>query len=141
MPCRAIVRQVEVDIGTTFPANLPGSAVFTVVGGENVQDALNSLATDVAAGGWQPIGNDIDRLRAAREQISLQRTAFGERRRGLEAIRARLDRQRESYQATLSDIVEVDEVTSATHLRQVQIDYERGIKTTADLLRTLEHGV
>ena len=111
-----------------------------MVGGENVLAVLNTTAVDVAARDWPAMGTDIDRLIAAHEQISVQRTRQGILTRRLDDADLRRQMASERLEAGIAALVEVDEVRSATQLRRDQLDFERGAQAMARTLATLEAG-
>jgi flagellar hook-associated protein 3 FlgL len=133
------VRQVDVAPGLRIKANVPGSSVFTVVGGQNVIGMLQNLATGLAGNDVQAVYNVIDQLDRSMDQLnnarcsvggSLAEAAIGTRQRTDTNILLRKDR---------SDTVEIDQAEALIRMMEAQTAYQTALAEAARILGQLQN--
>lgn len=125
----AQVALIEVAPGAQLPLNVPGDALFAPAGGTNAINALitlsaamSALNASLAAGAPSPadfddVGAGIDRIDAASSVLRRQLTTLRSTVQRLDAVSDRRRRAGDQLIAAGHDLVEVDQVRSATALR------------------------
>jgi flagellar hook-associated protein 3 FlgL len=133
------VRNLDVAPGIRISANLPGSAAFSVVGGQNIIGMLSSLAAGLESDDVQAVYNAIDNLDRSMDQINSARSTIGgtlseltlaENQRTEANILMRKDR---------ADTIEVDQAEALVRMVEAQTAYQTALAEAARILSQLQN--
>jgi len=133
------VRQVDIAPGLRIKANVPGSSVFNVVGGENIIGMLQDLTTGLAGNDLQAIFDVIGRLDRSMDQLNGARSNLG----GALSEAAIATNQRSEANILLrkdrSDAIEIDQAEALVRMMEAQTAYQTALAEAARILGQLQN--
>jgi flagellar hook-associated protein 3 FlgL len=133
------VRQLDVAPGVRISANVPGSAVFNVTGGENIIGMLEDLATSLEGDEVQKIYDAIETLDRAIDQVNTARSEVGGQMVQLNLAETQRTETDILLKRDRSDSLEVDQSEALVRMIEANTAYQTALAAASHILAQLQN--
>lgn len=133
------VRALDVAPGVRINSNVPGSAVFNVVGGQNIIGILARLTSSLEGNDVQAVYDAIDQLDHSIDQLNGARSSVG----GALSEISFSDAQRTDLNILMrkdrSDTIEIDQAQAMIRMLEAQTAYQTALAEATRILSQLQN--
>ncbi len=126
------VVEQQIDEGTTVEMNIPGDDLL--MNGENVFNLLIELRDALYNNDSGTIGELIDRIEDAIDDVNLKRTAIGAIEARLDTVLNRVEGKELVEKDHLSKVEDIDMAQAIVEYQQMQLGYESAMKVGSKLM-------
>ena len=133
------IREVDIAPGIRIAANIPGSNVFNVAGGENIIGMLENLVTGLTGNDVQAVFNVIEQLDRSMDQLNSARSSVGG---ALSEVAISNDQRTEAnilLRKDRSDTIEIDQAEALVRMMEAQTAYQTALAQATRILSQLQN--